>query len=106
MSLEQPPHPGLILERDFMQPQGLSPATLAEKLGAPWTEEKIKGIIGGTQGVSDKSAHDLALFFKTSAEFWIDLQTHYFQWAKQKRELEQGPIKPKKSRRTKKSSSA
>ncbi len=95
----QPPHPGVILERDFMRPQGLTPAILAEKLGPTWSEEKVKAIIEGLQGISEKSAHDLGLFFKMPPHFWTHLQEQYFQWAKQKREMEQGPIKPKKSRR-------
>ena len=95
---QPPPHPGVILERDFMRPQGITPAQLAENLGEPWNEAKITSIIAGQQGISEKSAHDLALFFKTTPEFWNQLQQTYFQWAKMKREIEKGPLKPKKTR--------
>lgn len=94
----QPPHPGSILERDFLQPRGLTPEALAEKLGPPWDVEKITAIIAGQQGISEKSAQDLKRFFKTPPNFWENLQEQYFQWAKAKREREQGPIKPKKKR--------
>lgn len=94
----QPPHPGTILERDFMRPHALTPEVLAEKLGPPWDAEKISAIIAGQQGISEKSAQALTKIFKTPPKFWENLQEQYFQWAKAKREKEQGPIKPKKKR--------
>ena len=93
-----PPHPGIILERDYMKPRELTPAQVAEKLGGNWSEAKVTAIINGKEGVSEKSAQDLSQLFGTTADFWNNLQQQYFQWARAKRETEKGPIKVKKKR--------
>jgi addiction module HigA family antidote len=93
---QKPTHPGIILERDFMKPNGLTPASLAEKLGGKWSEIKVTAIITGQEGVSEKSAQDLAAFFGTTVEFWNQIQQQYFEWARKKREAEKGPLKPVK----------
>jgi antitoxin HigA-1 len=96
-SNRKPTHPGIVLERDFMKPLGITAAQLAEKLGGKWTEAKVAGIISGQEGVSEKSAEDLAAFFKTTPDFWNQLQQQYFQWAKVRREIDKGPLKMKKA---------
>ncbi len=95
-----PTHPGVVLERDFMKPMNITPAQLAEKLGGKWTESKIASIISGLEGISEKSAIDLAAFFGNTPEFWNQLQQQYFHWAKVKREIDKGPIKPKKAKKS------
>lgn len=92
----KPTHPGVILEQDFMKPLELTPAQLAEKLGGKWSEIKVSAIISGQEGISEKSAQDLAAFFGTTAEFWNHLQQQYFEWARKKREAEKGPLKSMK----------
>ena len=82
-----------------MKPKGITPAELSEKLGDKWTEAKINSIIEGKEGISERSAQDLATFFGTTADFWNQLQQQYFQWARVKREIDKGPLKaPKKAR--------
>lgn len=92
-SNRKPTHPGIVLERDFMNPMGITPAELAEKLGGKWSEIKITAIINGKEGISEKSAEDLAAFFGTTADFWNRLQQQYFEWAKVRREIDKGPLK-------------
>ncbi len=95
-SNRKPTHPGVILDRDFMKPMGLNAAQLAEKLGGKWSEIKIAAIIEGKEGISEKSAQDLATFFGTTAEFWNALQQRYFHWARVRREIDKGPLKKMK----------
>ncbi len=95
-SNRKPTHPGIVLERDFMKPMGLTPAQLAEKLGGKWSEIKITSIINGQEGISEKSAQALATFFGTTVDFWNHLQQQYFQWARVKREMDKGPLKQMK----------
>ncbi|MBS0650965.1 MAG: HigA family addiction module antidote protein [Verrucomicrobia bacterium] len=95
-SNRKPTHPGIVLERDFMKPMGITPAQLAEKLGGKWSEVKITSIINGQEGISEKSAQDLAAFFGTTADFWNHLQQQYFQWARVRREMDKGPLKQMK----------
>ncbi|MBS0653713.1 MAG: HigA family addiction module antidote protein [Verrucomicrobia bacterium] len=95
-SNRKPTHPGIVLERDFMKPMGITPAQLAEKLGGKWSEIKITAIINGQEGISEKSAQDLAAFFGNTPEFWNHLQQQYFQWARVRREMDKGPLKQMK----------
>jgi plasmid maintenance system antidote protein VapI len=55
--LMAPVHPGEILREDFMKPLGLSMNKLALELHVPATR--------------------LARYFKTNAEFWLNLQNIY-----------------------------
>jgi len=92
-SNRKPAHPGVVLERDFMEPMGITAEQLAQKLGGRWNEVKITAIIRGQQGISENSARDLAIFFGATANFWNHLQQQYFHWARVKREMDKGPLK-------------
>lgn len=67
-------HPGEIL-RDEIEEIGLSANALANKLQVP--TNRITGILNGQRAVTADTAIRLACFFKTSAEFWLKLQTDF-----------------------------
>jgi len=67
--------PGEILEKEFMEPLGLSQNKLARDIDVPVT--RISDIIHGRRGITADSALRLAVYFRTTPEFWLNLQTRY-----------------------------
>jgi antitoxin HigA-1 len=68
----KPIHPGEILSEDFMKPHRLSMNRLALDLRVPVT--RIADIVAERRGISPDTALRLARYFKTSAQFWLNLQ--------------------------------
>ena len=70
-----PIHPGVTLREDFMEPLELSANGLAEALGVP--QNRISDIVRGRRGVTADTALRLERAFGVSADFWLNLQSHY-----------------------------
>lgn len=68
-----PIHPGEILRTEFMEPYALSANRLAKALGVP--ANRITQIVAGRRDVTADTALRLARAFRTSARFWLNLQT-------------------------------
>lgn len=68
-----PTHPGRILLKEFLEPMKLTQTKLAKDLKT--NEQKINTLIKGKRGVSAEMAWLLSAYFKTSPEFWMNLQT-------------------------------
>jgi len=60
---------------DFIEGFGITQNKLAVSIGVP--PRRINEIVHGKRGVTADTALRLAKYFGTSAEFWINLQTHY-----------------------------
>lgn len=71
----KPIHPGEILLEDFLKPMGISQYRLAKDINVP--ARRINEIVQGKRSITADTALRLALFFGTSPELWINLQTHY-----------------------------
>ena len=71
----KPVHPGEILREEFMEPLGLSMNRLALDLHVPVT--RIAEIVHERRAISTDTALRLGRFFRTSPEFWLNLQTCY-----------------------------
>lgn len=69
------PHPGEILLEEFLQPLGLSQYRLAKSLGVP--QIQISQIVRGKRPITPPTALRLGAFFRTSPEFWLNLQAAY-----------------------------
>jgi addiction module HigA family antidote len=68
-------HPGVILLKEFIEPLGLSQKAVAAHIGIP--VQRVNEIVRGKRGVSPNTAWLLSEAFKTSPEFWLNLQaTH------------------------------
>jgi addiction module HigA family antidote len=68
-------HPGEVLSEEFLIPLGMSVNALAMGLRVPAT--RIGAIIKGERSVTADTALRLARYFRTSPEFWMNLQaTH------------------------------
>jgi addiction module HigA family antidote len=70
-----PIHPGEILLEDYMKPLGLSAHRLAMALHVPAT--RVAEIVHGRRAITADSAVRLGRYFKTTARFWLNLQTAY-----------------------------
>lgn len=67
--------PGEVLFEEFMQPLGISMSALARDLGVP--PNRISEIVGGKRALTADTALRLALYFGTTPELWLNLQTDY-----------------------------
>ena len=65
-------HPGEMLQKEFLTPLSLSQNALAMRIRVPAT--RIGDIVHGRRGITPDTALRLARFFKTSPEFWLNLQ--------------------------------
>jgi len=70
-----PIHPGEILQKEFLEPLGLSQNKLAMALHVP--ARRINEIVLGKRAVTADTALRLARYFKMSAQFWLGLQMGY-----------------------------
>lgn len=69
----KPNHPGEILLEEFLKPMGLSQVELAKKIKVPI--QRINTLVNGKRGMTAETAILLSGVFKTSPEFWMNLQT-------------------------------
>lgn len=69
------PHPGEILQEEFLEPLGLSQNALAQAIGVP--ANRINEIIRGRRGITADTDLRLARFFKLSEGYWLRLQNTY-----------------------------
>jgi antitoxin HigA-1 len=71
----EPILPGEILWKEFLEPLGISQNKLARDIDVPVT--RIGDIIHGRRGITADSALRLGVYFGTTPEFWLNLQTRY-----------------------------
>lgn len=71
----KPAHPGEILLEEFLRPMKLTQAELADRVGVPI--QRINTLINGKRGVTAETAILLSREFKTTPEFWMNLQGAY-----------------------------
>lgn len=73
--MSRPPiHPGEILA-DELDELGITPTELSRQIGVP--PNRISQIIQGKRAITGDTALRLGHWFKSSAEFWLNLQTAY-----------------------------
>ncbi len=71
----KPTHPGEILLKEFLEPMSLSQSELAKKMNVPI--QRVNTLINEKRGVTAETAILLSEVLKTTAEFWMNLQTNY-----------------------------
>lgn len=74
-SILPPVHPGEILREEYLAPYHMSAGALAKKLNVPRT--RIERLANEQTAVTTDTALRLAKFFRTSPEFWMNLQASY-----------------------------
>lgn len=70
-----PIHPGEVLMEDFIGPLGITQHRLAVAISVP--PRRINEIVHGQRRITADTALRLGRYFGTSAQFWINLQTHH-----------------------------
>ncbi len=71
-SHREPTHPGEVLLQEFLKPLKVSQSALAAKLGV--SLQRVNTLINGKRDITAETAVLLAQFFKTTPEFWMNLQ--------------------------------
>lgn len=75
MSMKYPPHPGLSVRHDCLEPLGLSITEAAKKLGV--SRKQLSDIVNARSGISPAMAIRLDKAFGGGAETWLRLQAAY-----------------------------
>ena len=75
MPMKNPPHPGLSVRHDCLEPLGLSVTEAARKLGV--SRKQLSDIVNGHSGLSPQMAIRLDKAFGGGAETWFRLQAAY-----------------------------
>jgi addiction module HigA family antidote len=70
-----PVHPGEVLAEEFLCPYGLSASALASRLGVP--VNRVTQIVRGQRAVTADTAIRLGYLFRTTPDFWLNLQSRY-----------------------------
>jgi addiction module HigA family antidote len=70
-----PVTPGKMLKEEFLVEYGLTQNHLAKAIGI--SPNRIAEIVNNRRRITADSALRLSLYFSNSAEFWMNLQTHY-----------------------------
>lgn len=70
-----PVHPGEILREEYLRPLEMSAGALAKKLNVPRT--RIERLTAEQTPVTTDTALRLARYFRTTPEFWMNMQTSF-----------------------------
>lgn len=75
MPMKNPPHPGLSVRHDCLEPLGLSVTEAARRLGV--SRKQLSDVLNGHSGISPEMAIRLDKAFGGCAETWFRLQASY-----------------------------
>ncbi|EJJ26525.1 HigA family addiction module antitoxin [Rhizobium sp. CF142] len=75
LKLLTPVHPGEILREEYLKPLAMSAGALARKLNVPRT--RIERLASEQTPVTTDTALRLAKYFRTTPDFWLNLQSSY-----------------------------
>ena len=74
-TMNNPPHPGLSVRHDCLEPLGLSVAEAAKRLGV--SRKQLSDLVNGHSGISPEMAIRLDRAFGGDANTWYRLQAAY-----------------------------
>ena len=75
MTMKNPPHPGLTVRHDCLEPLGLTVTEGAKVLGV--TRQALNNLVNGKSGISPEMAIRLSKAFGSSPETWLRMQLDY-----------------------------
>lgn len=75
MAMKNPPHPGLSVKHDCLEPLGLTVTAAAKLLGV--TRQTLNDLVHAGRGISPEMAIRLDLAFGGGADTWLRMQTMY-----------------------------
>ena len=91
MAMHNPPHPGLSVRHDCLEPANLTVTDGAKILGV--TRQALSNLINEKSGVSAEMSIRLSKAFGSTPEAWLRMQMAYDLWQAKKKA---GKIKVKK----------
>lgn len=68
-------HPGEVLREEYLVPLSLSARALAQAIGVP--PNRMSEIVAERRGITADTAMRLARHFRTTPEFWMNMQAGY-----------------------------
>lgn len=68
-------HPGVILQKEYIEPMSLTQSELSDHLQIP--VEQINEIVQGQRGITPVTAWLLSLALDTTPQFWLKLQLNH-----------------------------
>jgi antitoxin HigA-1 len=71
----QPPHPGEVLRKEYLEPLGITGNKLALALHV--TAPRINEILIGRRGITADTALRLAKCLGTTPQYWLGIQTEH-----------------------------
>ena len=72
--LENPRHPGEVLNELYLKPLNMGAVACSHRLGVPGT--LIERIVKGQANMTSDTALRLARLFSTTPTYWVNLQTN------------------------------
>src|SRR5215813_3665312 len=75
MPMHNPPHPGLTVRHDCLEPLGLTVTEGAKVLGV--TRQALNNLVNGKAGIFPEMVVCLSKAFGSSPEMWLRLQINY-----------------------------
>ena len=88
----KPRHPGELIQRQYLEPLGMTIAELAAILGV--SLEELAQIVAGTAGVTPEVALRLGVALQTTPDLWLNLQQGYDLWWAANRSQDWKKIQP------------
>ena len=75
MTMKNPPHPGVVVFEECIEPSGLTITQAAEALGV--TRNTLSELVNAKRGISPEMAVRLSKVFGGTAEGWLVQQAQY-----------------------------
>ena len=75
MTMKKPPHPGLVVLQECIEPLGLTITAAAEALGV--TRKTVSELVNAKCGISPEMAVRISKAFGGTAEGWLMQQAQY-----------------------------
>src|SRR5437764_7420729 len=75
MTMKNPPHPGLVVLQECIEPSGLTITQSAEALGV--TRNTLSELVNGKRGISPEMAVRLSQVFGGTDQGWLVQQAQY-----------------------------
>ena len=69
------PHPGEVLQQEFLEPRGMTQTELARRLEVPY--QRVNQIVNLRRAVTPDTALRLSRVFGTTPDYWLELQLRW-----------------------------
>lgn len=83
MKMHNPPHPGEIIRKLWLEPLNLTVTAAAAALGV--SRKTLSALLNGRAGISPEMAVRLSIAFGPTAESWLNQQMQFDLWHAERR---------------------